>query len=304
VWRQVWSAWVFARSLWTRLGRGEASAYAAALTYNFLFALFPLALTMAAALPALRLGPGQQGLAAALSALVPPEVVRLVSTAHGPGAHRRAVAVSGGVGYLLGMSAAFRRLMEAFARARRAGTARPDGGAPVARPATPGGRTLWWTVGLSLLLSATLGLGLVALMLLLTISPRVLRALLPTALAPEVPAAVAALRWLILLAFALLMIALLYWIGPEGRRPFRPASPGALAAIGVWAVISYGFSAYLSRFNAYDALYGSMGAVILLLLYLYFLSYALLLGAQVDALLEGGGTGGLDADRSGGARQV
>lgn len=261
------------RDLQARLDRGETSAYAAALTYNFLFALFPMALALAAVLPALRLAGGQHGLTSALGAVVPREVVRLVGTAHGTGRSRGALALAGGLGYLLGMSAAFRRLMAAFHRGRATSAAPP--------PARAG----WWTVALSVILALTLGVGLVAATVLMTLGQALLRAVLPPGVTAAGAAAAEALRWLILVALTLLMVSLLYWLGPEGRRPFRFGSPGALAAIAVWAVVSTGFSLYLSRFNAYNALYGSVGAVILLLLYLYFLSYALLLGWEVDALL-------------------
>ncbi len=267
----------FGRLLQRRLALGETSAYAAALTYNFLFALFPLALALAAVLPALRLGEGGQNLGAALTAVVPPEVVRLVGTTRASGRGHGAVAVAGAGGYVLGMSAAFRRLMEAFRRAR---AARRRG-----RPQR-GRRALWWTVTLSVVLAMTLGLGLIVAMVLMTAGQAIVRAALPAPGSGAAAAAIEVVRWLVLAAVALAMVAVLYWVGPEGRRPFRVASPGAVAAIAVWAAISSGFSVYLSRFNAYNALYGSMGAVILLLLYLYFLSYALLLGAEIDALLS------------------
>jgi membrane protein len=262
------------RLLQARLSRAETSAFAAALTYNFLFALFPLALALAAILPPLRLLPGQQGFTAALAGLVSPEVVRLVGAAHGTARSRGALALGGTAGYLLGMSAAFRRFMEAFRHAPGAQRQR---------------RATWWAIALSVLLALTLGFGLVAAMVLLTLGQALLHALLPASLPAAAGPAAEVLRWLILLGLALLMIGLLYWVGPEGRRRFRFASPGALVAITVWGAISAGFSLYLSRWNAYNALYGGVGAFILLLLYLYFLCYALLLGWEVDALLDGPG---------------
>jgi len=268
----VGDLWRFGRTFYARLDHGETSAYAAALTYNLLFALFPLALALAALAPVLDLSGAQQGLRSTLGAVVPPEVVRLVAAARGASANRAARASAGGAGYLLGMSAAFRRLMEAFDRAQE--------GDPRRR------RAVWWTVLLSVLLALTLGIGLVGAMVLMTLSGDALRALLPAAAWAEAPALSAA-RWLILLLLAVVMLGVLYWVGPDGRRPFRLATPGALAAIAVWLSISYGFSVYLAHFNAYNALYGGFGAVILLLLYLYFLSYALLLGAEIDAMLHG-----------------
>lgn len=267
--------WAAGRALARRLGRDEASAYAAALTYNLLFALFPLLLAMAALVPALHLSSAQRSLVHGLSVIVTPEVVRLLTRVGArSGTPNPALAVAGGAGYIWGMSAAFRRLIDAFNHAYEY---RP----PLRRPA-------WQTALLSGVLALTLGVGLVVALLVATLGQHLTQAWLPASARPLEVAAVAVLRWVALLALALLMLAVLYWVGPDRPRPFRWVSPGSVAAMGVWLLISFGFSLYLTHFNAYNVVYGSVGAVILLLLYLYFLSYALLLGAEINALREAG----------------
>ena len=261
--------WRVSKAFLARLDRDELPAYASALTYSLLFALFPLALALAGAARALHLAPAQQGLVSALSAVVPPEVLRLALQPHAAGGlPARTLAVAGAAGYLWGMSSAFRRLIDAFNHAYEY------------RP--PMRRAAWWTLLLSGVLALTLGVGLVAAMVVATVGQSLATVLFPAAAGP----ALRALGGLVLLALALVMLAVLYWVGPDRPQRFRLFTPGALAAIGVWLGISFGFSLYLAHFNSYDILYGGVGAVILLLLYLYFLSYALLIGAEINAMVD------------------
>ena len=63
-------------------------------------------------------------------------------------------------------------------------------------------------------------------------------------------------------------------------------SVGAAVAIGIWVVASLGFGFYVSNFGKYNALYGSVGGIIVFLLWLWLTNLALLLGAEIDAELE------------------
>ncbi|WP_128255009.1 YihY/virulence factor BrkB family protein [Falsirhodobacter deserti] len=80
-------------------------------------------------------------------------------------------------------------------------------------------------------------------------------------------------------------IALVYRLGPnrpEGER--RPIfTPGLAVAVVLWALVSRGFVFYLSNFHSYNQVYGSIGAVIALLMWMYLSGFAILLGAAVDA---------------------
>lgn len=281
----MFELWVFGRAFVLRLIRNDIGAFAAALTYNLLFALFPLALALTAVVPSLHLAAAQQALLIPISAVVSPEVISLIkkTTAYGGRVPSPSLAYAGAAGYVWGMSAAFRRLTDAFNHAYQY------------RP--PLRRAPWKTALLSVLLALTLGIGLVAAMLGATIGQHLTRAFFPAAGALEW-LALSVVRWLTLLVLAMVMLAVLYWVAPDQPRAFRWLSPGAVVAIGVWLVISFGFSQYLYHFNSYNFVYGGVGAVILLLLYLYFLSYALLIGAELNAMLEdrhsmqqGGGAG-------------
>jgi membrane protein len=94
-------------------------------------------------------------------------------------------------------------------------------------------------------------------------------------------------RWP-LLAFLLLDgLAVIFRYGPQRRRPkWRWISPGAVVAMIVGLVASVGFSIYVSLLGNYNKTYGSLGAIIVVLLWLYLMAFAVLFGAALNAELE------------------
>jgi membrane protein len=98
---------------------------------------------------------------------------------------------------------------------------------------------------------------------------------------------IALIRWPILAVFLMAGIAALYRLGPSRQRPqWRWVSVGSLVATVLWVLGSIGFSLYVTRFGSYNKTYGSLGAVIVLLMWLYFSSYFILIGAQINAEAE------------------
>lgn len=96
-------------------------------------------------------------------------------------------------------------------------------------------------------------------------------------------------RWLRLpVAVVLLMlaVALIYYFAPNVDQRFRFITPGTVLAVIVWVAASLGFSYYVSNFANYSATYGSIGAIIVLLLYFFLSSLVLLFGAEVNAVIE------------------
>jgi membrane protein len=98
---------------------------------------------------------------------------------------------------------------------------------------------------------------------------------------------VSALRWPVFFLVAVAAISVLYWIGPS-RRPARwPwVVPGATVAALFWAIVSGGFSWYVSTLANYTATYGSLSAVIVFLTWLWLSATVILLGAELNAELE------------------
>jgi membrane protein len=94
-------------------------------------------------------------------------------------------------------------------------------------------------------------------------------------------------KWPMLLAIVVVLVALLYYATPNVRKPkFRWVSAGAAIAILAWIVISAAFGFYVAHFGSYNKTYGSLAGVIVFLLWLWITNLALLLGAEVDAEVE------------------
>ena len=98
---------------------------------------------------------------------------------------------------------------------------------------------------------------------------------------------VAWLRWPLLLAIVVGMKVMIYRFAPDRRTPsFRLALPGAILSTVLWLLVSWGFSFYVSNFGDYGEMYGALSAVVVLLLWLDLTSFIILLGAQLNAMLE------------------
>lgn len=94
-------------------------------------------------------------------------------------------------------------------------------------------------------------------------------------------------RWPILAVAIILALAVLYRYAPDRDAPrWRWVSWGAVVATAIWLLGSVAFSVYVSNFADYNKTYGAMGAVIILLLWFNLSSYAVLLGAELNAEME------------------
>ncbi|WP_224958964.1 YihY/virulence factor BrkB family protein [Geomonas subterranea] len=90
----------------------------------------------------------------------------------------------------------------------------------------------------------------------------------------------------ITLFLLVLAIAVIYYFTPDVEHEWKWISPGAVVAIPCWIVMSFGFSYYINNFGSYDKTYGSIGAVIVLLLWLYLSGLIILAGAVINAVIE------------------
>jgi membrane protein len=95
-------------------------------------------------------------------------------------------------------------------------------------------------------------------------------------------------KWPLLLFIVITMISILYYIAPNVRQPggYRWMSPGAIVAVIVWMVASIAFGIYVAFFGSYNKTYGSLGAVIVFLVWLFISNNALLLGVLINAERE------------------
>jgi membrane protein len=96
-------------------------------------------------------------------------------------------------------------------------------------------------------------------------------------------------KWPVLVVLVSIMIGILYWASPNVRQPgFRWISPGSFLAVGIWIVASAAFAFYVANFGSYNKTYGSLGGVIVFLVWLWLSNVAILLGAEFDAELTRG----------------
>ena len=95
------------------------------------------------------------------------------------------------------------------------------------------------------------------------------------------------IQWPVVLAEMILAFALIYYFAPDFRKQsWKWLTPGAAIGVALWLLVSIGFRAYLHFFNSYSATYGSLGAVIILMLWLYFTGAAVLVGGEINSEIE------------------
>ena len=95
------------------------------------------------------------------------------------------------------------------------------------------------------------------------------------------------LQWPLVLAFVLLAFGLIYYLAPNVHdQKWQWVTPGAVVGVVLWLLVSFGFRTYLHFFNSYSATYGSLGAVIILMLWFYLTGAAILIGGELNAEIE------------------
>lgn len=93
-------------------------------------------------------------------------------------------------------------------------------------------------------------------------------------------------RWVVISAALLAAFAVVYRFAPDVRRPFQLLSAGNLFATASFLLASFGFRTYVNGFASYDRTYGSLGAVIVLLLWLFIIGSVILIGGELNDLIE------------------
>ena len=94
-------------------------------------------------------------------------------------------------------------------------------------------------------------------------------------------------RWPILAVLLMLGLGVIYRFAPARRNPcWHLFSAGTIAAALVWLAGSAGFSYYVANFASYDKTYGSLGTVVVLLMWLYLGAFVLLVGAELNSEIE------------------
>jgi membrane protein len=253
------------------------AAFAGSLTYHGLFAIFPFLLFLLSLLALFEVRHLVDALLYRAQTTLPPPAFLLLQEQIVPLArmHADATLAAGALFSLVlalwGISGAFRAVMDAM---------NVMYGVPETRP-------LWQVYALSL------GLSLVGIALfLLSLALVVFGAQLAEGVVEWLGQwAGADLLWLLfewsaVLCFNLLVFAVIYHAAPNLRRRFRLVTPGALLAQALWLAFSLLFSLYVNEVDWFNATYGTLAGLVILLLYMYYSAYILLLGAEINRVLD------------------
>lgn len=92
-------------------------------------------------------------------------------------------------------------------------------------------------------------------------------------------------RWISSIIGLYLIFTLLYWVLPYIKRKRKSVFWGALFATVGWSAVSYGFSFYVNHFSNYSTTYGSIGGIIVLMLWLYLSAHIIVLGGEINAII-------------------
>ena len=96
-------------------------------------------------------------------------------------------------------------------------------------------------------------------------------------------------KWPVVVLIVSLMFSILYYATPNVRQPgFRWVTPGGVVAVLLWIIASLAFALYLANFSSYNKTYGTLGGVIVFMVWLWVTNIVVLLGAELDAELERG----------------
>jgi membrane protein len=94
------------------------------------------------------------------------------------------------------------------------------------------------------------------------------------------------LRWPITAGVIMLNAAMSYYLLPDVKQEFKFITPGSVFGTLVWLAATWGFSVYASHFGSYNATYGSIGGVIVLMTWFYLSGFVFLMGGEINAILE------------------
>lgn len=246
---------------------------AAAMAYDFVFAMFPGILVLTALLAALDI-PVEAfvGLLHDFGVVVPEPVFDIIkeNLQHAAAATQSFV-VLGVLGILWPASASMSTTMSALNRAYH----------------TTEDRTIWLRRSMSIVLIISLGLALVVLFNLIVFSEQVDRWLARNwALSMEVPSLAGLLRHTAGVTGALVVSATIYRVAPDVRLGWLDVLPGSLLFLALWTLIAGGFGYYIHNFSYYNFIYGVLGGVIIMLLSAYLVAFTLLLGGELNGVLH------------------
>jgi membrane protein len=149
------------------------------------------------------------------------------------------------------------------------------------------GRPFWKLRGMAILLTIGLSVFLIGSIVLLMFGPQIGGWIAGyVGLGEAFQIAWNILRWPVILFLVVTAVAAIYYFAPDVDQSWKWISPGSIFAVLLWLVASLGFSYYVNNFGEYDATYGSIGAIIVLLTWMYVSGLVILIGGEINAEIE------------------
>jgi membrane protein len=267
-WRKI------ALETWEKLLEDEVFGRCAQFAYYWFFSLFPLLILLTALLAYLPLNGNLDHWLNALSKVLPPEAFTLVrSTFYEITQHRRGGLLSFSILVVIWASSSGMGVL--------IGSLNKTSNSAKARP--------WWRERL-LAIILTLGLAtlIIAALMLIFFGDYISSIVVSRyGLGSTLTAIWQAGQWLVVMAFVLIGIELLYYFAPNNKQRWALFTPGAIFALVFWLSISYGLRLYVSRVTDYSATYGALGGVMVLMVWLYLMGVAILVGGVINSVSRG-----------------
>ena len=269
-WREL------AKRVWAEIQEDEVFARAAELSYYFLLALFPFLIFLTSVL-GLVLGSEndtRQLMFGYLARVMPPSAYELISNTM----VEVSAASSGGkltFGVLAALWAASNGLGAITTSLNVAYDLKES-------------RSWWKTRLTAIILTIALSILIISALVLVVAGSHIADALASTyGFGSAFPTTWKILQWPFVLACMMLAFALIYYFAPDfDKQKWKWLTPGAAIGVALWLLVSLGFRVYLHFFDSYSATYGSLGAVIILMLWLYFTGAAVLIGGEINSEIE------------------
>lgn len=268
--RRVWQV---LKSVWTRVGEGHFGLIAAGVAFYAMFAVFP-GLGAAVALWGLIADPAAiTGYLNVAERFLPPDARQLV--------HDQVIGLINAPKAALGWTTALSLGIALYSS--RAGVSALIQGLEVVHRVKP--RSWLKGVGREFLLTIALIGALFVALLTVVVVPILLSFVKLGTFGAWL---LQVMPWVAMFLLVLTCLSILYRFGPnvERRRGPKWITVGVLVAALTWSFVSIGFSMYLANFNNYNAIYGSIGAVIILMVWLYLSVWSVLLGGAINAELD------------------
>lgn len=155
---------------------------------------------------------------------------------------------------------------------------------------TPEGRPIWKLRPLQMLITLVIVVLVALLMLALVLTGPIVDAVAgPLGISSTATTVWDIAKWPVMLVIVAAIIALLYYASPNVKlRGFKWVTPGAIFAVVVWLIASAAFAFYVANFSSYDKIYGTLGGLVVLLIWLWITNLALLFGHELNAERERG----------------